>query len=252
MPDPRLLLGNTVSHPGPVKKAADEKIVRGKISQIKGTEVFATLAAPYVSSVQVGPLEYVTKPSVGEDCLIGFDASRVGYIIYVASMASVSSIPSGSMVITAAAAAPTGYLLCEGQAVSRTTYAALFTAIGVVYGEGDKATTFNLPDAKNRSLIGVGTHALGAKGGEETVELTEGQMPEHTHVDEGHTHTPEGAGNFVKDGEGAGTKLWGTAGVKVLDVLKTAAGKALLKKAGKSEAHNNMPPYLAVHWMIKI
>lgn len=252
MADPRLLLGKTVSHPEPAPKPQDEKILRATISQIQGSDIFATLDPPYVSTIQVGPLESVTTLSVGETCLVAFDANRRGYIVYP-SAASSSGLPSGTILATAAAAAPAGYLLCQGQEVSRSTYASLFAAIGVVYGEGNKSSTFNVPDGRNRSLIGAGIHALGATGGEETVKLTEGQMPEHTHEDEGHTHTPEGAGSFVKDGEGGtGEKLWGSAGTKVIDVLKTAAGKALLKKAGKSEAHNNMPPYTVANWMIKI
>lgn len=53
--------------------------------------------------------------------------------------------------------APTGYLLCDGSAVSRATYAALFTVIGTSYGAGDGSTTFNLPDGRGRGFIGAGT-----------------------------------------------------------------------------------------------
>lgn len=59
-----------------------------------------------------------------------------------------------------ARAAKTFWLKCEGQAVSRTTYASLFTAIGTTFGAGDGSTTFNLPDGRGRALIGVGTGAL--------------------------------------------------------------------------------------------
>lgn len=83
MPDPRLLLNNSpVQVPGPAEKPVDQKVVQGEISQIKGTEVYATLAAPNTSSVQYGPLEYTNKPAVGEKCLIAFDASRIGYIVW--------------------------------------------------------------------------------------------------------------------------------------------------------------------------
>jgi microcystin-dependent protein len=52
-------------------------------------------------------------------------------------------------------AAPAGWLLCYGQAVSRTTYALLFAVIGIAYGSGDGATTFNLPDLRGRASIGA-------------------------------------------------------------------------------------------------
>lgn len=68
-----------------------------------------------------------------------------------------SGIPPGSIFEYAAASAPTGYLLCDGSAVSRTTYAALFTAISTSYGVGDGSTTFNVPDRRGRVGVGYGT-----------------------------------------------------------------------------------------------
>jgi microcystin-dependent protein len=65
--------------------------------------------------------------------------------------------PSGVMMPFAGATAPAGYLLAQGQAVSRTTYSALFTAISTTYGDGDGSTTFNLPDLRSRSPVGAGT-----------------------------------------------------------------------------------------------
>lgn len=64
---------------------------------------------------------------------------------------------SGMVIPFAGAAAPSGWLLCDGAAVSRTTYARLFTVIGTTYGAGNGTTTFNLPDARGRNIIGVGT-----------------------------------------------------------------------------------------------
>jgi microcystin-dependent protein len=142
----------------------------------------------------------------------------------------------GDLKPTARTTPPEGWLLAEGQAVSRTTFAALFTAIGVTYGEGDKTTTFNVPDAKNRALIGAGVHALGAKGGEETVTLTTGQMPKHLH-NQGTTTYFHGAGTKGSAPEGAGTHPLDEGGA----TLETGGG----------EAHTNMPPWLAVHWIVK-
>ena len=68
--------------------------------------------------------------------------------------ASLSGIPIGGMIAYGGATAPSGWLLCYGQAISRTTYAALFAAIGTAYGIGDGTTTFNLPDLRGRVTVG--------------------------------------------------------------------------------------------------
>ena len=68
-----------------------------------------------------------------------------------------SNNPVGTVITMAANSAPNGYLLCNGAAVSRTTYAALFAKIGTTYGSGDGSTTFNLPDSIDRFIQGSGT-----------------------------------------------------------------------------------------------
>lgn len=89
----------------------------------------------------------------------------------------------------AGSVAPEGYLLCDGSAVSRTTYATLFEVIGTTYGAGDGSTTFNVPDLTGRVVIGVsGTHALASTGGSETVTLTTSELPAHSHEVPQHGH----------------------------------------------------------------
>jgi microcystin-dependent protein len=68
---------------------------------------------------------------------------------------STQAAPSGAVQAFAGAAAPTGWLLCNGAAVSRATYAALFAAIASAHGSGDGSTTFNLPDYRGRIIRGV-------------------------------------------------------------------------------------------------
>jgi microcystin-dependent protein len=93
-------------------------------------------------------------------------------------------VPAGTISQTARAAAPNGYLLCDGSAVSRTTYSALFDAIGTVYGSGNGTTTFNIPNLQGNIPVGKNTgtfSTLGATGGAETVTLAATQIPAHTH-----------------------------------------------------------------------
>lgn len=104
----------------------------------------------------------------------------------------------GEVKIYAGATAPTGWLFCYGQAISRTTYATLFAVIGTTYGVGDGSTTFNVPDIRGRVIAGQddmgGTSAnrltnaddgldgdtLGATGGGETQTLVTANLPAYT------------------------------------------------------------------------
>lgn len=85
-------------------------------------------------------------------------------------------MPTGMVVPYAGAVAPDGWLLCQGQAVSRTTYAQLFSVIGTTYGSGDGSTTFNLPDMRGRVAVGSDAN-LGAKAGAKTHALTNAELP---------------------------------------------------------------------------
>jgi microcystin-dependent protein len=98
--------------------------------------------------------------------------------------------PAGVISQFAGSTAPSGYLVCDGAAVSRSTFSSLFTAIGTTYGTGNGSTTFNIPNFQGRVPIGVGTaptgngrtaKALAGTGGDETVALTTANMAAHTH-----------------------------------------------------------------------
>lgn len=159
-----------------------------------------------------------------------------------------ASIPAGVIAPYAGTAAPNGWLLCFGQAVSRTAYAALYAAIGTAFGAGDGATTFNLPDLRGRAPFGKddmgGTAAnrvtaagsgingasLGASGGAETVTLSTAQMPSHSHsVNQTNSSATEGGNPPTPSGAAA-----------------SSTGSA-----GGGQAHQNMPPALVVNFIIK-
>lgn len=116
-----------------------------------------------------------------------------------------AGIPSGAVMAFGGTGAPSGFLICDGSAVSRTTYADLFTAIGIVHGAGDGSTTFNLPDYRGRGLVGMGTHADVNAIGKNEGEILANRRPKHKHTvnDPGHTHT------IPKFGGSGGTGLHG-------------------------------------------
>ena len=101
--------------------------------------------------------------------------------------------PAGAMLHYAGSAAPSGWLICDGSAVSRATYPQLFANIGTTFGAGDGSTTFNLPDTRGKIPVGKHTSGtfvtLGASGGEENHVLVTAEMPSHTHTGPSHTHT---------------------------------------------------------------
>lgn len=118
---------------------------------------------------------------------------RVNFQIKPISIPAVAQfvMPPGSVIEFAGSVAPSGWLLCDGSEVSRTTYADLFAAIGTSFGSPSSGSVFKLPDHRNRVGRGVGTGTdLGATGGADNVTLATNQMPLHSHslTDPGHSH----------------------------------------------------------------
>lgn len=159
-----------------------------------------------------------------------------------------ASMPAGVVMDFAGASVPTGWLDCDGSAVSRTTYADLFAAIGETWGVGDGSTTFNLPDFRGRATIGAGTgsglteRTLGGTGGAETHQLTTAEIPSHNH--------PPNTGtafrvtdSSVNSGHSA---LGPTTGGS-----QTNAQKGTTGDRGGGGAHANMQPFAVTKKIIK-
>lgn len=171
-----------------------------------------------------------------------------------------SSFFPGQLVESASATIPAGFLLCDGSAVSRTTYSALFAAIGTVWGVGDGSTTFNVPDLRGRATIGSGTgsgltaRTVGQQAiGEENHVLTVAELAAHNHVinisDPGHTHANSTSyitgGNFFPSGGSSATFTNGTI------VANTTGITATSNNNGSGTAHNTMQPSAVVTKLIK-
>lgn len=91
-------------------------------------------------------------------------------------------VPAGSIICYSGENVPQGWLFCNGQAISRTTYHKLFNTIGTIYGTGNGTTTFNLPNLQDRFPMGKGTSSLGVTGGSDTITLTSDKIPSHSHT----------------------------------------------------------------------
>lgn len=166
-------------------------------------------------------------------------------------------IPVGSATLFFGASAPTGWLFCDGSAVSRTTYSALFTAIGTTYGVGNGSTTFNLPDLRGRLPMGAGTgnqsgasgsgvitggtaltaRSIGEWGGEETHLLTGDESGVQAHA---HSVTT------ASDATGAGTTL-----ASAYDASPAASVSTASQSGSALDPHNTVPPFLVVNVIVK-
>lgn len=184
--------------------------------------------------------------NAGESLILYCDGSKW------LSVGKSAGVPSGALMPFAGSTTPSGWLLCYGQAVSRTTYASLFAAIGTTHGVGDGSSTFNLPDLRGRvpagkddmggsaasrlttAAGGVDGATLGAVGGSQTHTLITAEMPSHTHTDStvllstlvGHTPDPYVTG--------------------AVSLTSQASGST-----GGGSAHKNVQPSVVINYIIK-
>ena len=176
---------------------------------------------------------------------------------------------TGAMLMWPTATAPTGFLLCNGAVVSRSTYAALFAILGVVFGSGDGSTTFTLPDYRNKTVLGAGDlyAAAGTGGSKDAITVS------HTHTLTGTTDT-QGAHvhdtNIFRYSDAAGTnpaaanagsysgKIFTAGNSGTYNTVATDSQgshshsvSGTTASAGSSGTNANLPPYLGVYFIIK-
>lgn len=225
----------------------------------------AVLRIGVVTAVEAGGTGRVKLNTTG-DVFLNSDADSVLQVgdkcyaimmgptgVVIGKLGPDRGLPVGSITMYAGTSSmlPTGWLICQGQAVSRTTYAELFSRLGTSYGVGDGSTTFNLPDLNARFPLGLATGAArsrGDVGGAESVTLTTAQIPAHTHGAAGaHTHSLSTAGSNILSSSTATRNqpdaTTGTTG---------SSGSHTHASVGGGDAHENMPPYVVVYYLIKV
>jgi len=157
--------------------------------------------------------------------------------------AAPQGVPTGTILDFGGTSAPSGYLLCDGSNVNRTTEASLFAVIGTAFGAGDGSTTFGVPDFRRRVAVGSGGtgsatlgNALGNSGGAETHTLTTDEMPSHIHGTTLDRRWGSGNGSgqgWCNDGQVAGSSTRDT------------------NSTGSGNAHNILQPSIVVTKIIK-
>ncbi|NBX50594.1 hypothetical protein EBT25_11815 [bacterium] len=154
--------------------------------------------------------------------------------------------------------APLGWLICNGQSVSRTTYSALFQVIGTIHGSVD-SSSFNVPDLRNRFLVGAGlAYSVASIGGSSNQTLTSSNLPPHTHSgitasNGDHQHSTTAAdnggtndGTTAQSGGGATSSGYATGfNGNHAHTFTTDSGP------GTSTPFSIMPPYYAISYIIK-
>lgn len=171
------------------------------------------------------------------------------------------ALPPGAILEFAGATAPAGYLLCAGQLVSRTTYAALFDAIGIAFGAGDGSTTFGVPDRRGRvglgkdnmggtpanrvtsAVSGVSASTLGAVGGDQRLHAHS-----HSVTDPGHFH--DVFGGFASNVGASTAAMQEGVGQGGGGGIQTATTGISINTAGAGGSQN-IPPVLVLNYIIK-
>jgi len=170
-------------------------------------------------------------------------------------------VPSGGIVIWSGAAnnIPSGWILCDGSAVSRSTYADLFAIVGTIHGSGNGSTTFNLPDLRGKFVVGYSNtdndYDVGDTGGNKQQTLAINQMPSHNHgvTDSGHTHNLLYNHGAFGGTSGAVTPRSGNTPVTpgISGRISTQTTGISINNTGGNTPVDVRPPYYALCYIMK-
>lgn len=140
---------------------------------------------------------------------------------------------------------PSGWLPCDGQTVSISQNSALFAVLGTQYG-GNGASTFQLPDLRDRSAVGAGAEVrVGQAGGAATAVLSTAEIPQHVHQVVGSSAPADAA-------EPGGARWATTAAPQYGSAAQVVMAPGTVQATGSSQAHENRPPYLALTYGIAV
>lgn len=187
--------------------------------------------------------------------------TTVGGVLNVTGEAFAASLGFvGEVRMWAGAGDPNTYwLVCDGRAVSRTTYAVLYSIVGTTYGVGDGVTTFNLPNTAERVIVGKSgsktlitqydATVLGGTFGEGTHALTTAELATHSHgiTDPGHTHVI----GLLQGAPNGGSFSAYTNSVSSNATASSTTG-ITVNNQGSGTAHNNVQPALVLNHIIKV
>lgn len=219
----------------------------------------ASVVNGYVYVCTDAPAVFVTNAGAWQFLPINAGAPPVGTVQQFAG-ATVAADADGV----------TRWRICDGSAISRTTYATLFAAIGTTWGIGDGSTTFNIPDLRGRVPVGAGTGAgltsrtLASEGGEESHVLSVAELASHAHGvnDPGHSHLLQGNVPISQDvwvgidatgGTSLAVPITNSASEVHNSDQTTSGGTGIsVASSGSGTAHNNMQPFAALNHIIKI
>lgn len=173
-----------------------------------------------------------------------------------------TTVPAGALMPYAGASAPSNWLLCNGQAVSRSTYSVLFAVTGTQFGVGNGTTTFNVPDLRGRVPVGIDAsqsefNVRGETGGAKTHTITTAELPSHSHSTPDHTHNFNGVA-CAAEASGHGLTTSSPSFVNRPLVTATTVGGLVVSggggtsgSVGSGTAHNILQPYIALQYIIK-
>ena len=158
--------------------------------------------------------------------------------------------PTGSLIMWPSNTIPSDWKLCNGAAISRVTFATLFSLLGTTFGAGDGSTTFNLPDYRNRMPYGADAVVVGATGGSaDAIVVSHTHTATSTVTDPGHFHnvfntTSQGGGRLGSGSTDANTIATSTATTGITVATTNTS-------TGVSGTNANLPPYLGINFIIK-
>lgn len=258
---------------------ADGMVLKARLSVTNGASATLNVDSLGAKAIQVAVGTAAAAGSLIAGAVYSFTYYAADGVFIVAGAAGRGTKDVGDVFATGRSTAPGGSVLCYGQAISRTTYADLFSAIGTTFGVGNGTTTFNVPDLRGRTIAGkddmggsaasrltgqsggiTGT-GLGNTGGAEIHQLTSAQNGSHTH-----TSSLTVTGTFSGSSDANTVQASGTSGAvaaggsftapynspSYITVSGTITGTAsgTTGSSGSGAAHNNVQPTMILNYCI--